>query len=652
MALLRPTRDQLLRGGVTLAAVLVVAWMVRHVLYPLTWHPHGYGFWDWDQMESHRYLVVKTLKRFHQFPFWNPYACGGHPAWAGFESDTILVTPWLPAYLLASLPVAMRWEIGLQAVLSATGAWALATRFTRSPAARAFVAVVFAVNGRWTLQVTAGHTWFLVYAFTPWALFFFDRAIEAGRARPLREVVAAAGCLAMMVYAGGIYPLPQTVVVLALYAAVVAFSLRSVRPLVALAGTGVVSIGLAAPKLLPILDVMRRYPRSIDSTEMLTVQQFATLLTDKDQGFHSSHDGIAWHSWHEVGMYLGWVAVLVLIVGSVLGRGVRAKAARVVGVVLVAFSFGSFNEYAPWSLAHHLPILSSEHVPFRWLYPAVLLLACVTAAAVERGMMRTGRLRLGVEAAAVLLVAWIARDIATVARFPFEDHFDYDGPANQDSTGPFTTTEKLPKALDYPGNSWWAPTTLPAEIANMGTIECNTFHGLNNFSGLSDVVPGYEGRPTGLGAHGEGEPGYRGEVYLDGGPGTASFASWSPNAIDVHVEGANPGQAVVVNQNWDPGWSVDGMQAVDYLDTIAGRVTSPSQTLHFRYRAPLFWPGCALFLATVVGLLYAGTRRQLFARWLASVGESTADAGGAAGDGTDQRQAETSASTSEAPPTS
>ena len=207
-----------LASGV-LAALVVLA-MLAYVLRPLLAEPHGYGRHDWDQMESHRYLVTKTIRRFHELPFWNPYACGGHPAWAGFESDTVVVAPWLPAYLFLSLPVAIRVEIVASAVWGALGTWLLASRFTRSHAARAFVVVVFAVNGRWVLQLVAGHTWHMVYAWMPWVLFFFDRALGVAAAtqgaagpRRTRSAIWAGVCLAMMVYTGGIYPLPQTVVV-------------------------------------------------------------------------------------------------------------------------------------------------------------------------------------------------------------------------------------------------------------------------------------------------------------------------------------------------------------------------------------------------------------------------------------------------------
>jgi hypothetical protein len=610
-------------------AALVVLAMVAFVLKPLLADPHGYGRHDWDQMESHRYLVKKTILRFHELPFWNPYACGGHPAWAGLESDSVVVAPWLPAYLLLSLPVALRVEIVVSALWGAMGAWLLASRFTRSFAACAFVAVVFAVNGRWTLQLTAGHAWHMVYAWMPWALFFFDRAVGAQPALgPPRmgSAVWTGVCLAMMVYTGGIYPLPQTAVVLGAYAVLVAIATRSTRPLLALAVSGAVSIGLSAPKLLPTLEVMRRYGRAIDSPESLTPEQLAELLTDRVQGFTTAHAGIADYTWHEVGMYLGWVAVVAIGVGIVAGRGVRVTALKAIGLVFLAFGVGSFSPYAPWALAHHLPVFSSQHVPYRWLYPAALLLACVAVAAFEQGMVRVGRARAVLEVIALLAVAWIARDIGTVARFPFEDHLHDAPPGNPESVGPFHTETKLPKELEYQ-NTEWAPTELSAEIANVGVIECNTFHGLNNFGGLSSVVPGYDGRPTGLGARGVGETEYHGEAYLVDGVGTATIAVWSPNAVEVRVEGATPGQQVVVNQNWDPGWRVDGAPALDYQNTVAARVYSPTQTFHFRYRPPMWWPGCALFLATLAALFFArwASRRRRINAPGAAVSHSRAD---------------------------
>jgi hypothetical protein len=266
-----------------ICGVIVLATMVS-VLSPLWTDTNTLGGHDWDQMEAHRYLVQKTILRFHEFPFWNPYACGGHTNWGGLESGTIIVSPWLPFYLTMSLPHAMRVEIVGSTLIALLGAWLLAGRFSRSPAVRALVAIAFALNGRWTLQLAAGHTWHLVYALTPWVLYFFDRAVAVDRTLGtgrLRDVVYCGACLAAMVYAGGIYPLPQTIVVLAVYGVILAATTHSLRPIAVGLLAGLVSFGLSAPKLLPILEVIGRYPRLVDSPETNDLTAFVAILTSR-----------------------------------------------------------------------------------------------------------------------------------------------------------------------------------------------------------------------------------------------------------------------------------------------------------------------------------------------------------------------------------
>jgi hypothetical protein len=594
-----------LAGGVF--AGLVVVALVAFVLQPLLAVPFGYGRHDWDQAESLRYLVVKSLRRFHAMPWWNPYACGGHPAWGATEGDASVV-PWLPAYLALPLPVAIRVEVAVSALWGAAGAWLLASRFTRSAAARAFVAVVFAVNGRWALQLAAGHGWHLVYAWTPWVLFFFDRAAgvrpELGPPR-WRDAVWAGACLAMMVYSGGVVPLSQTAIALVAYAVLVAAAARSERPLVALGVSAAVAVGLSAPKLLPVLAVMARHPRVVDSTETLDPTQLVQLLTNRDQPFDASHGGVPGGSWHEVGMYVGWPVVVLLLAGVVAARGRSVRSFAAIGLVFVVLGLGAFSKVAPWSLLHELPVFRSQWVPAHWLYPALLLLACVAVAGWERAMARSGRARWALEIAALIAVAAIAVDVGRVARLPLVDRMRFGGPTNADSTGPFRVESRLPAALQYqPGE--WAPTTLSAEIENLGTIECNTFPPLSQFG--STLPAGHDGRPPGLGAHGVGESGYRGEAYLADGVGTATIVAWSPNAVDVRVEGARPGELVVLNQNWDPGWSVDGESAVDRDATVAGPARQPAQTLRFRYRPPWLWTGVLLFAVTVWALVVARRR--------------------------------------------
>jgi hypothetical protein len=113
----------------------------------------------------------------------------------------------------------------------------------------------------------------------------------------------------------------------------------------------------------------------------------------------------------------------------------------------------------------------------------------------------------------------------------------------------------------------------------------------------------------GVGAWGDDDPEYRGEAYVAEGGGAASVVSWTPNDVEVRVEGARPGDHVVVNQNWDPGWSADGTPAVAYRDAVASVLSAPVQTVHFRYWPRPFGWGLALLGITAGSVAFWLLRR-------------------------------------------
>ncbi len=587
----------------TVASGLVVAWHAARVLAPVLTPPARLGH-GWDQAEALRYLVMKSLRVYHAFPSYDPYACGGHPAWGSPEGDPNLVSPLLPAYLTLSLSAALHVEIVFYALAAAVGTWMLASRFTQSPALRALAVVVFAFDGRWAMQLAGGHLWHGVYALVPWILFFLDRAIGAEPTQgPARrgDVVWAGACLALMVYAGGAYPWPQTVILVGVYALWLAIAMRSLWPLAALGLTAAVAFGLSAPKLLPALDVMARYPRVTIAAVALSPETLSSALLDPMQTFRTSVPGVAPEAWLEVGIYVGTLAAVWLVLGAILAGGRREQPLRALVVVFVALSLGPFHAYAPWTLARQLPVLSSQAMPSRWMYLAVLLMACAAAGASERVLVHVGRRRTAVELALVALVAWIAFDIGTVARKPLVEELIAPPVAARSATAPFVTETRLPASLRPPDVQ--GPATLPAEAANLGTIECNTFPGLSNYTGIAATLPAYDGRPSGIGARGRDDPDYKGETFLVEGRGVARITSWAPGAVEVTVDGAQPGDHLVLNHNWDPGWSVQGADAWSYHNAIAATLKDGRATVTFRYHSRFAWLGLLLLLATCGALL-------------------------------------------------
>jgi hypothetical protein len=580
-----------------ICALMVVA-AIAYVLKPLFAEPGTYGSHDWDQTETNRFLTTKTILRFHQFPFWNPYACGGHPAWDAFEPDANVISPWLPVYLLAPFPLALRIEIAGATLLAAAGAWLLVSRFTHSRALCALAAVLFSLNSRWVMQISVGHMWHTTYAWMPWVLYFYDRAAGAAPllAQPRRlDVVLAGACLAMLVYTGGIYPLPHTGLALVVYSALLAFGMRSIVPVKRMVASALLGVGLSAPRIVPILVMLRRYPRLVDSPETMGFTDFVEMLVSPQQDTFSMPVAVTNWGWHEWGMYVGMVPFVAIAVGVWMARGTREQALRGLGLLLVLLSFGRFFDYAPWALLHMMPVFASQHVPSRWMMPALLVLAATAAATAERGLVRLGRARALVEIGAVFAVAWVIKDVCNTVRVPFTHTFGRPPPKTQDTVGEFRTERHVPASLEYdPGE--WSPSQLSALVANIGSIDCNTFPGFHNY--YRDL----QGHSPGLGAHGVGDPKYRGEVYVAEGHGTARIEKWTPNVIDVRVEGAQSGDHVVLNQNWDPGWSANGSAAPMWQDQVSALVVTGSDAVRFRYRPRTLWFGLLVLLATVGAL--------------------------------------------------
>ena len=385
----------------------------------------------------------------------------------------------------------------------------------------------------------------------------------------------------MLVYAGGIYPLPHTVLLLGIYAAGLAIAERSARPLIALAEVGAIGVGLSAPKLLPLLDGFKKAPRIIASTESMDLGAFFTMLTSRDQAFYARPARVSPYGWHEWGIYVGAAGVVVMGLGFVLVDGRRERVLKVAGAAFVLLGFGAFHPQAPWAWLHaNLPVFRSQHVPSRFLYPAVLVLALVAASGIGRFIERRRVARPWLDLAAAILVLGIAVDVALVARKPMAAAM-WMVPPKIPVGRPFHFTQEPP--FQYRKRDWAGPMYL-AMLGNTGVLNC---YG----------TPPFDRR----GARAVTDPAYRGEVFVEGG-GEAKLAAWSPNGATVEVTGAEAGALLVYNMNFDEGWRSDAGPVVNHGSGVAVRLPAGTSRVVLRYRPPGWALGLVVGLGTAVGL--------------------------------------------------
>ena len=168
--------------------------------------------------------------------------------------------------------------------------------------------------------------------------------------------------------------------------------------------------------------------------------------------------------------------------------------------------------------------------------------------------------------------------------------------------------ERTPRPLQYQRRDY-APEAVPATLVGVGVLQCTMHASLNIWA-----PKGPGGRPLGMGARGRDGADYHGEAFTASGTGTARVVAFSPNEIVVEVAGARVGDRLIINQNFDPGWRVDGRPAESYRDALASTLPTASGRYTFR-----FWPRgltlglCALVL-TLCGLGFGYWRRARAAR--------------------------------------
>jgi hypothetical protein len=568
-----------------LGVALIFGGALRTLFAPFFTDTSLYGFRDWDSHEAYRQLTAVSLLRYHELPFWDAWSCGGFPGWGYVEGATNLVSPYLPLYLALPVQLAVRYEIILSTVCALVFTYLLAGRVTKSVALRVLVAVAYGINGRWIMQASEGHSWHLQFSWLPLALYLFDVSLDRGK---LRWALYAGMAMAMMVYMGGVYPLPHTALLLCAYTLFLTMTEGSARPVVSLAIAGVSSLGFSAPKLLPIFEVMSRYPRKMDSPESLNFGQLFSIFLDKTGTVdHDPGIPVPSYAWLEYGAYVGvWITGAMAIALFASSPRGRSGALRATGLVFMILGCGAFHDYAPWTLLHKLPGFSSQHVPSRFLLTGILLLMLAFAAFAGRWLDGIVRRYAWVDLVLLVPVYFIAADIAGVGLQSTKEVFTFKAPVVVASKDFHHVND-----LGYRYDPDWRQVgrqQMLASYANTGVIRC---YGIPH-----EVVPG---------AIAMGAQGYRGEAYIASGAGNASVEAWTPSTATVSYRGAEPGSTLVYNMNYDPNWRADGEPTLDHLGAVSTVVASSAGEVRFTYYPRTLNLGLLTFAFTV--LIAVGT---------------------------------------------
>lgn len=579
---------------------------------PILLHPSYLGAGDWDYFFFFFAVPRETILRYGQFPLWNPYSLGGYPLWAnpqaGFLSPTYLL------HLLFGPVVGMKLDIVVHMAIGMIGMWLLARHLAMGRVSSFLPPVLYLMSGWYPLHLIAGHAWMLPATYIPFAVLFFLRCLE----RP-REAVLVALTLTLIAFEAGTYPGPYTILLLGVLAFFLSLQERSGRPLKVLGGIVLLTLLLSAVKLLPLRELLQQFPRFTGPGEALSLSAVGHMLLDRNQDVMTGHAGQQGMYWHEYGAYVGPLA-LILAGGGALLLIRRWWPWTLTGLFFLLLARGNFDPCAPWNILHLFPVFDTLKDAPRFRIVLVFTMALLAGAALTRiEAMRPkwaermpwpgprswaparpagGRLPWprpeGGHLLALGLVALVTADLFFVNSRILKQAFLLP-PMSPQRDGPF-------RQIAIPPFYGSASALFPAFLNNEGALQA--IEPLN-----------FPSRPV----TGAGGPGYRGEVYLEGGQGTASYTDWSPNRLVVQVS-LSPGSRdrLVINQRFMPGWRSGDVRPVEpWRDLISTQVTSADREVVLFYRPTSVLLGallsCGGILLSVL-LWRRGPRHFVFGR--------------------------------------
>ncbi|CAM3229868.1 hypothetical protein G4177_24130 [Corallococcus sp. ZKHCc1 1396] len=539
---------------------LVAAWE------PLSQVGRTNDFRDAHLLHAYEEAGARTVATYGQAPLWNPWTCGGQYALGSAQTRVASPTVLLSAALGAHRAQAV--VLWLFLVLGMEGFYRFARQRTGSSVGALVAAPLFGLAGFTAHAWSLGWLNFAGFLLLPWLLFGTRRAAEGH----LDGAALVAGGFALQLGFGSSYPVPISALFVALEAVrtLVSRPLRRSgrwrRGVWALGATALFTLGACMFRLWPLVETMRSAPRLMAGTpghSLLTVGR--ELLQ-----FPSNAD---------VGHFFVAPLAVLLALGAVLSRR-RAAYPAVLAGLCVWLASGYAAKPSLFAALRLLPIFGTLRYPERFLVPAGLFLAELAALGFAALMIRarwgtawkwTARVACGLALAGIAVqVVGFHRNARRVTLVP------------------------TPLAVDQPfaqarGNRWAQGVFLPL---NRGSIAC----------GEAWPVPMSERLRGDLSQ----------EEYLeDASAGTARRVEWTPNRLVVDVDATRP-TALLINQNWHPGWKSSVGEVVSREGLLGVTLPEGHHRVVLRFLPRSGLGGAAVSVLAWVGLavLAWGPRRR------------------------------------------
>ncbi len=550
--------------------------------FPLLTHLDNLGRGDWDYFYFNHEVPQISIFSFRQFPFWNPFVCGGMPLLgnpqARFLSPSILITG------LFGVVRGLKIEIVLHFILGMLGMFWLSDQMKIRGLFRLLPGIIFLFSGPMVLHLTEGHLTWLPAVYLPFVFLFFLKAAAAPK-----KIVYAALFLALMIYEGGTYVVYFSLLFLGTFAGLSSLQKRSWLPFRNFLVLAFFGFLFSAPKSVPEIDLMLRHPRpdKYFLSFALSVRALPEIFISTGHDMFKSSPLTPSGGWWEYGAYIGLlVAILYLLSFAFFLKYVPLLLSS---LFLLGIGLGNFSAWAPWTILHHLPFFNNMQVPSRVFIVFVFTVGLVVASFLQ-ALNDLRRPKKDFQLLGMFIMIFITVDLFSVNSKIFRS-----------AVPPFYAKRELVVSFFQPRPCQRPPFRqyLMPKVEQIHYFAWSAMHPalMENMG----VVNGYEPVPLPRNAVGENQTGYRGEYYLLRGHGQVRQVFWSPNKLIFDMDIKSPDR-LIINQNYDPGWRVSSRRAVvPEAGLISTEVSPGLHRITFDYFPLSFlWGIGAMFFGAVL----------------------------------------------------
>jgi len=582
------------KGGLLILSIIAVIFFA-----PILSNPEYWGVRDWGFHLFMNEVEKTSIFQYHQFPFWNPYRCGGNVDF-GHPENPILSLHFILVMFMNTM-IAIKLNIIIYAIIGLFGMFMISKHFKLERYSSFLPPILYVLNSSLILYLAEGNYWYRAMVWLPWVAYFFLKSEENAK-----NIFPAAFFMLMIFFDTNSYAFGVTMFFLVVYGIVNLVAKRKWNMLaiafIILAVTGLIG----AIKFLPMLEFNHLYPSiRIDNESGYTFKSLYTGLFNREQGPYSHWFDDKRAFFHH-GLYIGVIPFILGVIGILL----YYKKYAVLGITaLIALitAFGKNSIINIYFIVKSIPLYDYFHEATRFNIIFIFVFALFAGLALSR-LEKLNAIRLNsivipkkaIKGIVILLMLISVVDMYIVNTAVLPKIFIAKpitsfnvSPSFMQVSSPYGsnpwTDGKVTKDLYY--NVWGHAMYLNMK-SNLGTRNGNC-HGVVNMSA----------QPVNL-LNGTPNPLYRGETYLEAGKGNASITEFTPNKVSVAVY-ASSDDILVLNQNYYISWRAKGGsgEAFNYNGLVAVPVNAATKQVVFYHYLKSFWIGLVVSIFAIVASL-------------------------------------------------